>query len=264
MCISVDAIILSHLKCIFDDDDFAGLVAYPDEILALGLMSALQSEEIPWALHVATMPKTLNSTIFWDEEELELLKPSTIYHLTKLMNRQIAQDWTSIHEPISKKFPQYLCNATIDTYKWALAIIYSRAVGFTNSDGRYIRCIPPVIDMANHNPSEAADAADTFRYNEVSACLQLLSCRQRNAGEECYAVYGTYPNSKLVYSYGFILPGNPHRCIDLWTRVGPSTQMAERKQEILVSRDLTRDQPYDFTGTIRPGWISPALLDEMS
>jgi hypothetical protein len=175
------------------------------------------------------------------------------------MQRQILQDWDSIHEPISRAFPHLLGAATIESYKWALSIIYSRAVGFYK-DSKYQRCIPPLIDMANHNPLEAGEAADTFRYDPESNHLQLLSCKSRAEGEECYAVYGTYPNSKLIYSYGFFLPQNPLRAIDLWTRVGPTTHFAERKQAILTSRDLTRDQPYDFSGTIRPEFVSGSLL----
>lgn len=258
-CISAEMVRANtSLKCIFECEDFAGLVAYPDEVVALGLMAAKQYE-LPWSAHVRTMPQQLNSTIFWEESEVEILHPSTIYHLTKMMKRRIEQDWISIHEPISKAYPNLLGSSTLDLYKWALGIIYSRAVGFYK-DSNYFRCIPPLIDMANHSPLESVEAADTFRYDAEADLLQFLSCRSCSEGDECFAVYGTYPNSKLIYSYGFVVVDNPCKAIDLWTRVGPTTLHAEKKQAILSSSELTRDQPYDFSGTIRPGYISPALL----
>jgi len=103
-------------------------------------------------------------------------------------------------------------------------------------------------------------AADTFCYSDETDSLHLLSFAARAPGDECFAVYGTYPNAKLAFSYGFVILGNPHQAVDLWTRVGPSTSQAERKQSILSAHTLTKQQPYDFSGTVRPGYISPALL----
>lgn len=259
LCISVESVLSTKLSCIFDCSDYAGLVNFPDEVIAIGLMSSLSCTDLPWALHVSTMPKTVNSSIFWEEEEIARLSPSTSYHLTKLMNKQILTDWETIHKPVRDAFPELLEKATLDLYKWSLSIIYSRAIGFVRK-GNYVRCIPPVLDMANHSPHAGTEAADTFRYDEEKNVLQLVNVQAKQANEECYAVYGVYPNSKLVFSYGFVIPNNPHRAIDLWTRVTSTTSLGDKKQAILGSHPLTKDQPYDFCGTIRPGWVSPALL----
>jgi hypothetical protein len=53
---------------------------------------------------------------------------------------------------------------------------------------------------------------------------------------------------------------NPHRAIDLWTRVTPQVYRAQEKQKILQSHPLTCNQTYDFEGTLRDNFISPALL----
>ena len=93
--------------------------------------------------------------------------------------------------------------------------------------------------MANHRSSNQLEAADTFRYDDGSSSLQLLNIGTKEKGEEVFAVYGTYPNSKLVYSYGFVIYGNARQAVDLWTRVSASTSMAETKQRILQSNQVT-------------------------
>ena len=58
----------------------------------------------------------------------------------------------------------------------------------------------------------------------------------------------------------FVIQSNPHKAIDLWTRVTATLGHAKEKQDILNSHELTRETTYDFAGTLRSGYISPALL----
>lgn len=132
-------------------------------------------------------------------------------------------------------------------------------MGF-NKAGTYVRCIPPILDMANHFPVIGKCADDTLLYDDVLNQIKLVSVTDKNPNEECFAIYGNYPNAKLLYSYGFILPNNPHKAIDVWTRVSPQTLHAQAKQQILTSHPLTKEQTYDFDGTIRENYISAALL----
>ena len=125
LCISVDSILSSPLGVIFKSEDFGGLLQYPDEVMAVGLMAGL-SPGLPWSLHVSTMPKTINSTLYWTEDELLELLPCTTYHLTKMMQKQIQNDWDTIHAPLAKAYPDFLVNASVANYRWALSMIYSR------------------------------------------------------------------------------------------------------------------------------------------
>ena len=80
--------------------------------------------------------------------------------------------------------------------------------------------------MANHSPEAGLDTADTLRYDEINDTVSLVNTSDKAPGDECCAVYGRYPNGKLLYSYGFVIHNNPHRAIDLWTRVTPSISNA--------------------------------------
>lgn len=265
MCISSSLVSSnSQLMQIFADNP--GLLDYPDEVVSVGLMWAKslgdngeKSVLCPWFTHVMVIPFEFNTTLFWSPEELEELKPSAMYQLTKLLKNQIYQDWNQIYLPLKEQYPTELGHITLDLYTWALSVIYSRAVGFERR-GQYVRIIPPLIDMANHSPKTGRFSGDTFNYNDAIDHVQYLSQEDRQPNEECFAIYGSYPNSKLLYTYGFVIQGCPDKAIDLWARVTPSSTSADVKQRLLESHQLTRNQTYDFTGTIRENYVSPALL----
>jgi hypothetical protein len=247
------------LRAIFEDNP--GLVQYPDEVLAIGLMHAkLKSgAACPWRKHVATLPLEFNTTIYWSDSELEELKGNAVYHLTQMMKRQIEGDYNSIHRPLSDNYVSALGGLTKDLYTWALSVVYSRSLEITRQ-GKHTRCIVPVLDMANHNPHTGANPSDTFKYDDATDCISLVAHTNLAPGEQCYAVYGVYPNAKLIYTYGFVVLNNPHRAIDMWVKVPPTTVAAEAKNRFLQGNALTREQTYDFKGTVRPGYVSPALL----
>lgn len=282
-CISAERVTqCAALRQLFIEQ--AQLVDFEDEVVAIGLMygrlcleqvsaipdmdeqalaeARLSSEEhCPWLIHIKTLPLSFNTTLFWQDDELLELKGCTTFHLTQLMKRQIDKDWESIHAQLAQAYPDILGGATKDLYMWALSTIYSRAVGVTRSGVPY-RVIPPIIDMANHDPFAASETADMFDFDDALDALKFTACCDRSAKDECCAVYGQYPNSKLAYTYGFVMHPNPHRAIDLWTRLSPSSWSADRKRLLLEGHPLTaQGQTYDFVGTLRGGgFISPALL----
>ena len=240
------------------------LLEYPDEVIAMGLMYAVtlgkdDAELCPWINHVKTIPKTYNTPLYWSDEELHEIKGYNVYHLTNLMKKQIQVDWDTLHQPLSLEFPDILGEATLELYQWALSTVYSRAVGI-HRNNIYTRCIPPVVDMANHNPEAGSEAAETLSYDEKNDTVSFINTTPKVPGEECFAVYGNYSNEKLMYTYGFVIHNAPVKAVDLWTRVVPTLSLASEKQAILSAHELTRVPTYDFEGTLRPGYVSPALL----
>lgn len=267
-CISVESLMRNDImRSIITDNP--GLLDYPDEILAIGLMYSYKfidvdinddiESQCEWIKHVKTLPRTFNTTLYWSESELDELKYNNVFHLTKLMKNQMKNDWQGLHLSLVDQYPEFLSHATLELYMWALTVVYSRAVGIQRHN-KYDRIIPPVLDMANHSPNAGTEAADTLVFDTQSDELRLVSFSDVETKDECFAVYGVYPNAKLAFTYGFVALNNPHRAIDVWTKVTPTSYEAQRKQEILQSNELTYNQTYDFVGTIRDNYISPALL----
>lgn len=260
LCLSVDIITsFDKIKCIFEDNPF--ILEYPDEVLALGLCYAFltQDPDCPWTSHVMTMPKSFNTPLFWEEEELAYLQGHNIFYLVNMMKKRLASDYESIYLPLSQNYPELLGGIDSDIYAWAISIVYSRALDITRKDTA-TRVIVPVLDMVNHNPTVAEHATKTFHFEEESDVIQFKAATELLSGNECYAVYGSYPNAKLLYNYGFVYHGNPVKGIDLWTRIVPSNFNYEVKLNLLNSNPLTQNQTYDFQGTIRSNFVSSALL----
>jgi len=210
MCLSVEMISQSSIGGIFEDN--AGLLQYPDEVLAIALMHAVlkPDSDVAWSLHTKSLPTSFNTTLYWSEAELDELRGNMVYHLTKMMKRQIDADYLQIHQPLSEAYPHLLAGSTKELYTWALSVVYSRSLEITRKGG-HVRCIVPVLDMANHNPHSGAVPHDTFEYDDNLDTISLKASAALGGGEECYAVYGIYPNAKLVYNYGFAVLNNPHR-----------------------------------------------------
>ena len=257
LCISVESIMVSHLKVIFEDNP--DLLQYPDEVMAIAIMNAIDDPTSTWYSHVQTMPDSFNTPLFWSATDVEYLKGSIVYHLVGMMRKRMTADWESIHEPISRNYPQFLGSANIDKYMWTMSAIYSRAVDIIRHSAP-ARCIPPLIDMGNHNPHDVDDSIESLLYLDKSDTVCIVNSTEKSRGEEIYVMYGHYPNSKLLYSYGFVVDGNPYRAIDLWPRLPSSCVKAAEKQQLLRSHPLTAEQTFDFKGTIRDKYISPALL----
>ena len=257
LCISVEKILCSSLRVVIDENP--GLMEYPDEVMALGIMHGIDNLECEWHKHILTMPSTFNTPLYWPDEDLEMMNGSIIYHLTLMMKRRMASDYESLHQPLIQQYPALFSGASFEKYIWAMSVIYSRAIGISRNNV-YTRCIPPLLDMANHNPLKCEAGVEPLAYSEDGDFLYLMSSTDASSGEQIYVRYSAYPNSKLLYSYGFVLSHNPDRAIDLWPRVPPTAYRAAEKNDLLRSHPLTQEQTYDFKGTIRSKYVSPALL----
>lgn len=256
-CISVEAVQSSPLGEVFEDNP--DLLSSPDEVMCLALMYTLGNEESIWHDHVQTFPSSFNSSLHWTDAELERLRPCMTYNLSRLILTQMRHDWENIHRPLKEQFPHLLSAASFENYLWAISVVYSRALGL-HRRGEYVRVIAPLLDMANHNPFVASQTADTFAYVEEEDAIKFVSAVDVEVGEECFAVYGEYPNSKLALNYGFVIYKNPQQRIDLWTKLLPNTGNYQEKRLLIEACELTKNQTYDFEGTLINGEISKRLL----
>lgn len=100
LCLSLDSILQGPLSVVLDL--YPDIISYPDEVLAMALMCSSYPVESIQAKHIASLPKTFNTPVFWSDQELEYLKGSMVWNLTNMMKKQIASDWESIHAPLGK------------------------------------------------------------------------------------------------------------------------------------------------------------------
>ena len=268
-----------------------------DDAFALRLISELRAGEAsPWAPYMALLPRSFNTPLFWPRDERNsaaFLGGTNAALLTDMLQKRITADWEGSLAPLiavanapaapaQQPLAPHLAGATREDYEWALATIWSRALGLTlPSDGgdggtRYIKTLFPVFDFLNHasSGSSRGATASPAGVRGLSAMLSVSdgalvvgAAHDAAAGDECFFAYGPYGDAKLLYSYGFTPAANPWRQLDLWVHPRPSDDAIDAKRAVLAGIEQT----YDFRGTVRarpaegtPGGfvveISPELL----
>ncbi|KAK2730807.1 hypothetical protein FQN57_004127, partial [Myotisia sp. PD_48] len=132
--------------------------------------------------HLAAMPKSYFSSICFTEDELEVCAGTSLYAITKQLERCIEVDYRALvvrllvqHRDL---FP--LGKFTIEDYKWALCTVWSRAMDFVLPDGKSIRLLAPFADMLNHS----SDARQCHAYDPASGNLSVLAGKDYEAGDQ--------------------------------------------------------------------------------
>eukprot|EP00904_Undaria_pinnatifida_P008004 jgi/Undpi1/4333/HiC_scaffold_17.g07699.m1 len=267
-----------------------------ESVLALHLMSERRKgSDSFWKEYLSTLPDDVDTPLRWiveakagsgEEEALHLLDGTMVGLLSKMMHTQVVKDWEEVHLPLIDAHPEVLGGIRFEDYLWAMSSIWSRAFDYLEQapDGLALsrRAMVPVVNAANHDPSAAGSLSEMIEFHAEGGIstsvdrdvvgggsvvgvgdgiLRVVAGRDYKAREQFYLLYGRYSNAKLLYSYGFVLPGNPYGCLDYWIRIPPTDPGFDWKQALLDGHDLTATQAYDFSGTLRAGgWVSPALL----
>ncbi|KAK4444439.1 putative histone-lysine N-methyltransferase [Podospora aff. communis PSN243] len=202
--------------------------------------------------HVAALPTSYSSSIFFREDELEVCAGSSLYTITKQLDQSIEDDYKAIifrdglflHRDL---FGFGLGKLTIQDYKWALSTVWSRAMDFVLPDGNSLRVVAPFADMFNHSP----EVEPCHVYNASTGNLSILAGKDYEAGDQVFINYGPIPNNRLLRLYGFVVPGNPNDSYDLVLATHPTAPLFEKKKKLWASAGL------DSTCTISLTLVDP-------
>ena len=235
----------------------------PDEVLALHLMhERSKGKRSFFALFIASLPTTFDLPVFWSEAELIELKGTNVLLLTQMMQQQLKRDYQNIHQEVTDEFPEIfapLPTLTLEDYAWAMGVIWSRAFGVTK-DGRYLRLLCPAMDMFNHDVNLHNPLDDFVSFDEEKEMMVHHVPTEVTDGSTVNISYGQYSNAKLLYSYGFVAQENSRRAVDFWVKIPPTDPYFKLKQTILDTNELTKEQTYDFCGTLFRNDVDERLL----
>ncbi|EEP82423.1 conserved hypothetical protein [Uncinocarpus reesii 1704] len=172
--------------------------------------------------HLAAVPKSYSSSIFFTEDELEVCAGTSLYAITKQLGRCIEDDYRAL------------------VYKWALCTVWSRAMDFALPDGKSVRLLAPFADMLNHS----SEVRQCHAYDPLSGNLSILAGKGYEAGDQVFIHYGSVPNNRLLRLYGFVIPSNPNDSYDLVLETHPLAPFFEQKRKLWALAGL------DSTSTI--------------
>lgn len=235
----------------------------PDEVLALHLMhERSKGRRSFFAPFITSLPTTFDLPVFWSDAELDELKGTNVLLLTQLMKQHLERDFRSIHQEVTEAFPELfksLPTLTRDDYTWAMSVIWSRAFG-VNKGGEYLHLLCPALDMFNHDVMLQNPLDDYVSFDEEKQMMVHHVPIEIADGAPVHISYGQYTNAKLLYSYGFVARENSRQAVDFWVKIPPTDPYLKLKQTILDANDLTKEQTYDFRGTLFRNDVDERLL----
>ncbi|CAJ0765484.1 12967_t:CDS:2 [Entrophospora sp. SA101] len=191
--------------------------------------------------HVELLPSSYTTSLFFDDDELEICSGSSLYLLTQQLKQQIKDDYLQLFNNLFSKHPDIfpLEKFTQNDYIWALCTVWSRAMDFQLPDKQF-RCIVPFADLLNHS----FDVQLCHIYDSKSGNLRVVAGKDYAIGEQVFINYGPVPNNRFLRLYGFVLPDNPHDSYDLVLSTHPLAPLYAQKISMLESAGLKADASF--------------------
>ncbi|XP_074358475.1 fructose-bisphosphate aldolase-lysine N-methyltransferase, chloroplastic isoform X2 [Apium graveolens] len=164
-------------------------------------------QDSEWAPYISRLPRlgNLNSTIFWSNDDLEMIEESSLYQETIKQKTQIEEDFLAI-KPALQHFPSLVQEVTLKEFKHAYGLVSSRA--WTSTKG--VSMIP-FADFLNHDGISEADVL----CDEAKQLSEVIADRNYAPGDQVMIRYGKYSNQTLLLDFGFTLATNVYDQIEL-------------------------------------------------
>ncbi|KAM7492111.1 hypothetical protein LguiA_035032 [Lonicera macranthoides] len=183
-----------------------------------------------WAPYISRLPKTgeMNSTIFWTDDELEMIQKSSLYQETIKKKEQIEKDFLAI-KPVLCHFPDFFEDVDLEDFKHAYGVVGSRAWGSTRG-----RSMIPFADFLNHDGTSET----CLLHDEGKQISEVIADYSYAPGDQVLIRYGKFSNATLLLGFGFTLPHNTHDQVQVEFEIPHHDPLREMKLELL-SRHVT-------------------------
>lgn len=222
----------------------AGLEATTESILSLHLLHeafgrGAKSSYFPW---IRLLPRSVDSTIGWSEEELAELEGSNLFTFTKVMKESWSSEYATLDLPsLGEKFPDvfggdHAENYSFDKFIWAMFVVWSRAIDLEtgSKEAPTTRVLVPFLDMANHAPQGKLRP----EWDATSNSIKVYAASAFRERTELRFAYGEKPSQYFLLQYGFIPENNPHECVEVTVHINENDPSRDKKEEILRKHGL--------------------------
>lgn len=184
-----------------------------------------------WAPYIHRLPRmgSLHSTVFWSEEELEMIQQSSVHRETVNRKASIRKEFDAVQQ-VLHQWLLIFGDVTFERFMHAYALVGSRAWGISSKGLALI----PFADFFNHDGnSEAVLLSD-----EDEGFSEVIADRDYALGEQVSISYGKFSNATLLLDFGFTLPCNPHDQVEIWMGLSRRDPLRKSKLELLHSHNM--------------------------
>ena len=210
------------------------LSTMPNVALAFFLVYQLCKEDSKWKPYVNALPRTYNNVLYFQLDDLELLKGTSVFQDILTICKSISRQYAYIHNlliqnPLGKQLG-IVDKLTFSDYRWAVSTMMTRQNPIPSEDGsRPILALVPMLDMCNH-----AEKPISIDYNPETRCCECFTPWPVKMGEEITIFYGSRPTSELVLYNGFFIDENPHDYLSLKLGISKGDPLYDIRNALLV------------------------------
>ncbi|KAI3468384.1 hypothetical protein Pfo_025047 [Paulownia fortunei] len=211
-----------EITCLLGDE--VGNVA---KVTLLILHENKLGQDSEWAPYISRLPQPedLHSTIFWSDEELEMIRPSALYEETLRQKTQIETDFWAVKLAFDQ-FPHRCRDVTLQEFTYAYGLVTSRAW----ESSRGVSMIP-FADFLNHDgTSEAYVLSDESKQHS-----EVIADHDFAPGDEVLIRYGKFSNATLLLDFGFTISCNSYDQVQVELNVPQHDRLYTHKLELLDS-----------------------------
>ena len=203
------------------------------------LLTALVDADSPeWLAYSELLPHSMDAAMLWQPEEIaELQIPQACEYAASLRERILESANTAYH--------------SLEDWRWAMAIVYSRSLVIEAPDGDLFRALIPFLDMCNHEPESPVEYAARWSEREAfgeedepdspwrltsDGHVELRAEAPISSHAEIRVPYGTETSAELLVTSGFVPAPNSADYIPLFD------DLEGLVQHVAGSHHLTDDQ----------------------
>ncbi|XP_056169407.1 ribulose-1,5 bisphosphate carboxylase/oxygenase large subunit N-methyltransferase, chloroplastic isoform X2 [Syzygium oleosum] len=190
------------------------------KLAAVVLKEQKMGPDSDWAPYIRCLPRPeeMHSTVFWSDEQLEMIKESLVYQKTIDKKVGMEREFSVLRHALDQHFPEVSKDMKFEDFMHACALVESRA--WESSKG----CsLIPFADFLNHDGLAKA----VLLRDEQKQFSEVIADRNYAPGEQVLISYGKFSNAILVLDFGFTLPHNIH---DEMFMTGDSDKQTTRKK----------------------------------
>lgn len=209
-----------EISCLLGDE--VGDVA---KVALLILHEKKLGKKSEWEPYVSCLPlpEHMHCSVFWSDEELEMIRLSTLYEETLNQKKQIEKHFLGV-KLVFDQFPERFQNVTLEEFTYAYGLVTSR--GWESSRG--VSMIP-FADFLNHDSTSQSYALS----NESRQHSEVIADRGFAAGDEVQIRYGKFSNATLILDFGFTVSCNRYDQVRIKLSVPQHDTLYTQKMELL-------------------------------
>ncbi|KAF4386183.1 hypothetical protein F8388_016435, partial [Cannabis sativa] len=224
-------------------------IGHVSKLAIVVLLEMKLGKHSDWVPYINCFPclMEMHSTMFWSNDELEMIRQSSLYHETIRQKSLVKNEFLTIKNVI-EPFSDIFERITFKDFVHAYAIVSSRAWGSI----RGVSLIP-FADFLNHD----GNVKEFLLNDDEKQLSEVIAARDYCPGEQVLIRYGKFSNATLLLDFGFAVPYNIHDEIHIQFEIPHHDPLRRMKLEIMqrhhvvVKKDVNASSPSMDSFTIK-------------